>query len=343
MPQSVQVKPISMDIEESENENLFHKVFQPTFLLMKIAGLCPKILGISRPSHDRKSKILSLLYSAGVVVMILFHISRIAPYLNVKASFALYLRLCVFVWYLRCLVLALYSIRITSYCKERKSMLGCLIQSLDEDIDNSHFKTNKSPIKRFKMKTKILFLFICCTIVMSSAFVGVAILAKIGSGIISITLLSPFQDNIVFQIIYTITNIYMVTAWIVPVLLYSNICNSLIMKLTFLQSTVASVSDSINMQHHIRAIRRMYLNVTDIVSKADEIFGPVALFIYFFDIVLFSITLYASIFIQTSAIGHLNLGFWNLVAFLNLLLVSTEAAQVEEKVILSNISPRSRS
>ena len=333
MLRTIQVQPVRMDIEESRTVKVFQKTFRPILLVMKLSGLCPKALHLSKPGGNRRQTILSTLYSTAVVLMIIFNIARTAPYLNITSSFTLYLRLNVIVWYIRCLAFSLYLFRIASSGNERRSMLESIIKRLDEDIEHAQLKSNGKALRKFTTGTKILFWCICTMIAFSWLFVVIAIAAKLGSGAIDSTLLHPFQNSLIFKIIYNFCNIHLVIIWLTPALLYSTMCSSLVMKLSFLESSLASLNEhSTLLQQQIKTIRSMFLNVTSIVSKADEAFGPVALFIYFFDIVLFSVTLYGSLFIAKSPIEHTNLWFWCFASALNLLLVSVFASRVEEKV-----------
>lgn len=321
-----------MDVEESQSKTVFETTFRPILLLLKISGLSPKVP--SKRSDSRCLDMLTVAYSASVVIMNMFHIARIAPYLNITASFDLYLRINIMVWYLRCLAFSIYIIRIASSSDGRASRLGYIIKRLDEDVDGAQLRNSQKSIKKFKIRAKIMIWFIGAFIVMSSLFVCIAIAAQFGSGVIASSVLRPFHESLAFKIIYSLVNIYMIIAWLAPLLLYSTMCSSLVLKISFLKSSVVSLSESSNLQRHIRDVRCMFLNVTSIVGKADDAFGLAALLIYFFDIVLFSVTLYGSLFIAKSAIEHLNLWFWCFVAFLNLLLISIDAALVEEKVNL---------
>ena len=321
-----------MDIEGFPTKLLFHTTFRPILLLMKIFGLCPRIPQMSKPSANKRLTIFSFLYSIAVVLMIVFHIARTAPYLNFDKSFELYLRLNIVVWFLRNLAFSIYFIRLNASSEDKASRLEQVIRRLDDGIDGAQLKSNLKSTKKFKLKVKVMTWLIGTLIAMTCLFVGIAIVTQLGSGVIATALLLPFQNSLAFQIIYNFSNIFMVISWVVPMLLYSAICSSLVMKLSFLEKSMVSLYENSTLQHHIRTIRIMFLNVTGIVSKADDLFGPVALFIYFFDIVLFSVTLYGSLFIAKSAIEHINLSFWCFVAVINLLLVSVEAARVEEKV-----------
>lgn len=336
MPETAKVMPSNMDVElHREDEKIFRKAFRPTMLLLKIAGYCPRVLRLLRPSDERGVKFLSLFYTLTVLLAIAFHIARVAPFLKMEANFILYLRLCVMVWYIRCLALSIYIIRISAHSNEKHSTLFGIINSLDEGTGDNLARRQYKEIKKFQAKSKIIFWSISTMIVLSCIFMCIAIFVNLGSGSIAVTVLQPFNDSFAFKVFYNIHNMFMVTAWLVPALLYCLICNSLVLKLSFLESKVTGLGENIAIRGHIKKIRRMYLNVTSIVGKADEAFGPVALFIYFFDIVLFSITLYASLFIAKSFIEQLNLWYWSFASLLNLLLISVEAARVEEKVNVS--------
>ena len=333
MLRTIQVQPVGMDIEESRTVKVFQKTFRPILFMMKLSGLCPKAPLLSKPGGNRRQTILSALYSTVLLLMIIFNIARTAPYLNITSSFTLYLRLNVIVWYIRCLAFSMYIFRIASSSSERRSTLENIIKRLDEDVDHAQLKCNGKVLRRFKTGTKVLFWCITTMMTLSWLFVVIAIAAKLGSGAIENTLLHPFHSSLIFKILYNFCNIYLVIIWLAPALLYSTMCSSLIMKLSFLESSLASLNEnSTLLRQQIKTIRSMFLNVTSIVSKADEAFGPVALFIYFFDIVLFSVTLYGSLFIAKSAIEHTNLWFWCIASALNLLLVSVYASRVEEKV-----------
>ena len=335
MSHTIQVNPAAMDVEETQCKTVFQETFRPIFLLLKISGLCPKIP--SKSSGSKRLKVLSVLYSVFVVIMNMFHIARAAPYLNITSSFDLYLRINVMVWYLRNLAFSIYIIRIASFSDERASRLGYIIKRLDENIDDAQLRSRQKSIKNFKIRTRIMIWFIGTLILMSALFVCIAIAAQFGSGVIADSLLRPFHKSLAFKIIYSLANIYLVVAWLAPQLLYSTMCSSLVLKLSFLKSRVVSLSESSSLQRHIRAVRCMFLDVTSIVTKADDVFGLAALLIYFFDIVLFSVTLYGSLFIAKAVIEHVNLWFWCFVAFLNLLLISIDAARVEEKVNFFNV------
>ncbi|XP_065070122.1 uncharacterized protein LOC135695093 [Rhopilema esculentum] len=247
-----------------------------------------------------------------------------------ESGFLFYLRLCIAVWMTRCFLHSINVMKIMTSNNGKRSKLFAIVKQLDENIGRETMRNCKKEVQRYKRRSKILFIIIFGVVIISTTLVAAALFIG-DSGKMFLLLLYPFQDQIVYKLLYVFMTLHMNVAWMAPNLLYDSVCDSLVLKLNFLEDKLASLSENLTVRDHISEIRQMYLKMTRLVGEVDAMFGPMVMFVYVFDIALFSLNLYISLFIARSFLEHFGIYFWILMTLANLLVVSFDASRVVEK------------
>ena len=333
------IKPAIMEpvevIEEGENEAVIKvnkHAIQPVMLLLKIFALNPCGTQGQQKRMDFKS-LLTAIYSILVTLAMIANVIRMFPALLRTKDYTFYLRLCLLVWYTRCLLMAVYIAILNWKSKSKKSKLGSLIKDLDANLDSSSTKNGMKAVKSYKKRCKICFISICVVIVTSCISIPLALFVEeLGAHKALKSMLYPFREYNSWKIAYCVLNVYLNIAWMAPILLYNIACNSIVLQLSIVQSKVGLMSGNLSVRRYVDRIRSMYLKLTDLIEKADQMFGLMALCVYLFDIVLFSLNLYVSLYIAKSVLEHCIIWFWIMMALFNLLIMSFDASRVVEKV-----------
>ena len=334
------IKPATMQpvdvIEEGDNEavvNVNKHAIRPVMLLLKIFALNPCGTQGQQKRMNVKS-LFSAIYSILVILAMIANVIRMFPALLRSKDYTFYLRLCLLVWYTRCLLMAVHITILNWKSKGKTSKLGSLIKDLDENLDLSSTKNNMKAVKSYKKRCKIFFVSICVVIATSCITIPLAFFVKeLGAHKVLIPItVYPFRANNLWKIAYCVVNVHSNIAWMAPILLYNIACNSIVLQLSIVQSKVALMSDNLSVGRYVDCIRPMYLQLTDLIEKADEMFGLMALCVYLFDIVLFSLNLYVSLFVAKSVLEHCIIWFWIIMALFNLLIMSFDASRVVERV-----------
>ncbi len=108
--------------------------------------------------------------------------------------------------------------------------------------------------------------------------------------------------------------------------------------LTLLQAKMQCFGSGFSLRIHMPQIRKMYVKTSDLAGAADDLLGPLALAVYFFDVVLFSFNLYLWFYKAKSFMEKFLAFFWVAAALANLMFISFAASRVAEKVINSSCS-----
>ena len=336
---NLRINPATMEpvnvIDEGENEALVkvnQHAFRPIMLLLKIFALNP--CGTQRQQRRMNVKwLFSAIYSILVILAMTANVIRIFPALLRTKDYTFYIRLCVLVWYTRCLLMAVYVAILNWKSKGKTSKLGSLIKDLDANLTLSSIKNDMKAVKSYKKRCKMFFVSICVVIATTCISIPMAIFVKeLGAHKVLNSILYPFHEYNSGKIAYCVFDVYLSIAWMAPILLYNLACNSIVLQLSIVQSKVGLMSESLSVGRYIDQIRPMYLQLTGLVQKADEMFGIMALCVYLFDIVLFSLNLYVSLYVAKSVLEHCIIWFWIMMALFNLLIMSFDASRVVEKV-----------
>ena len=335
----LRINPATMEpvnvVEEGENKalvNVNKHAVRPIMLLLKIFALNP--CGTQRQQRRTNVKSLfSAIYSILVILAMIANLIRIFPALLRTKDYTFYIRLCVLVWYTRCLLMAVYVTILNWRSKGKTSKLGSLIKDLDANLNVSSIKNDIKAVKSYKKRCKMFFVSTCVVIATTCISIPLAIFVKeLGAHKVLNSILYPFQEYSSLKIVYCVLDVYLSIAWMAPILLYNIACNSIVLQLSIVQSKVGLISENLSVGRYVDQIRPMYLQLTGLVEKADEMFGLMALCVYLFDIVLFSLNLYVSLYIAKSVLEHCVIWFWIMMALFNLLIMSFDASRVVEKV-----------
>lgn len=329
------MEPVDV-IEEGESEALVtvnKHAFRPIMLLLKIFALNP--CGGTQTQQKRMTfkRLFSVIYSILVILAMIANVIRLFPALARAKDYTFFLRLCVVVWYTRCLLMAVYITTLNWKSEGKISKLGSLIKELDANLDVSSTKNDMKAVKCYKKRCKIFFLLICVVNVTNCISIPLGIFVKeLGAHKALDSILYPLREYISWKIAYCVLDVYLAIAWLAPILLYNIACNSIVLQLSIVQSKVGLMSENLSVGRYVNQIRPMYLQLTGLVEKADEMFGLMALCVYLFDIVLFSLNLYVSLYIAKSVLEHCIIWFWIMMSLFNLLIMSFDASRVVEKV-----------
>ena len=324
-------------VEEQISEAIFEKTFLRIFAAFKIFGFSPTVPSVLK-SRDRRCsawKVLSLCYSGVILLYSILSIIRMCYGMVFgESGFLFYLRLCLAVWMTRCFLHSLNVLKIMTSNSGKRSKLFAIVKQLDENIGRETMRNCQKEVERYKRRSKILIIIIFGVVTMSTASIATALFIGDSDKMFLQTLLYPFQDQVVYKLLYIFMTLPMNVAWMAPNLLYDSVCDSLVLKLNFLEDRLASLSEKLTVRDHISKIRQMYLKMTRLVGEVDAMFGPMIIFVYVFDIALFSLNLYIALFIARSFLEHFCVCFWILMTLANLLVVSFDASRVVEKVSL---------
>ncbi|XP_065070119.1 uncharacterized protein LOC135695089 [Rhopilema esculentum] len=321
-------------VEEQISETIFEKTFQRIFTALKIFGFSPTVPSVLKTRDRRCSawQVLSLCYGGVILLYSILSIIRTCYGMVFgESGFLFYLRVCIAVWMTRCFLHSFNVMKIMTSNNGKRSKLFAIVKQLDENIGRDTMRNCKKEVERYKRRSKFLIIIIFGVVIMSTTSIATALFIGDSGKMFVLTMLYPFQDQVAYKLLYIFMTLHMNVAWMAPNLLYDSVCDSLVLKLNFLEDKLASLSENLTVRDHISEIRQMYLKTTRLVGEVDAMFGPMVMFVYVFDIALFSLNLYISLYVARSFLEHFCVWFWILGALVNLLVVSFDASRVVEK------------
>ncbi len=323
---------VNSEMQEEDEVIIVKMAFRPVVRLMNIFGLCSDTITIGKGATKKRHNSLKI-YGGIMILLMIGNVARLIPGLVTGKGYDLHFRITYLIWNIRCTMQAAYLIYICWPSRKAASRLVKLIQDFDLGLNAATLEGEKNSVRRFKRATNIVFIVINILTIFNSLFVlmGMFIQALDIHTILE-NMLYPLSATVAVKLCYFVLQFILSVIWMAPLILYIQSSQSLVFLLNMFEADVKGFGASLSLPSHITKIRCMYLKVSNLVQATDEIYGPIALTVYFFDIVQFSFVLYIAMYSAKSSMEKFLACFWALSSLVNLLIMSFAASNVEEKV-----------
>eukprot|EP00794_Sanderia_malayensis_P010770 gene10770-11923_t len=342
----VDIRPTTTETEQERNNEttayVNRKTYRPINIMMNMFGVSSDLITVDGKDYtSRSNKIrqtLLKIYGCAIVIILTVNMARMIPGIVMgKFDYHMHFKIAITVWYTRCLFQAIFLVRICwPASKSAPSKLIKLVQDLDDEINDPSVMTQckdaQNTVRSFKRYTKTVFWAILVIIVMNSLFILLGMfIAALSIQSIMANVAYPFQTSVAVKLGCFVLQTFLSMIWMLPVTLYMTMSQSLVYALGIFEAKVKSLDSRLSLPGRIAEIRLTYLKIIRLAEEADEIFGPLALIVYFFDIVQFSFTLYIAIYSAHSTMEKFLVLFWASTALMCLFLLSISASSVVEK------------
>eukprot|EP00794_Sanderia_malayensis_P007904 gene7904-8758_t len=314
----------------SRSSLVVRHVLSPLDWLMKVTGMtygssCPLQTDIT------KSYKVQRVYTVAMMIYMSLITLRLISFLFIpeeKEQIPTFIRIEYIVWFFKCTVQHFFCVFICTRKGRKISRLQTLISEFD-CLLLSYNKSDRKAEQKFTKRCRIILGLLVLVMLTTFGIMGFTFFSPNFEKIQGQFIL-PFKVNALTRTIFMLTSMYFSVAWLLPVILYCILCLALCLTFDQFGSSLSHVKCT-SVKARIGYIREEYMKLQKISSCTDNVIGLMALFVYFFDVVLFCFHLYHAIYYATNTAERIPPIFMTFVSVCNLFCVSLSASKVVDK------------
>ena len=308
------------------------KALSPIDMLMKICGLT---YGSSCPlrTQFRTRHKVQLVHTILVVIIVLLSFFRYVPSLFKTSKYPQFLKYEYLFWQGKCTVQAFYCIFICSRYKRKISRLQSLIAAYDDQLNRYRDTQDMNAKRKYRRSAKVVTATLFGAVLISMVLIAYYIFhPSMGDKNLYAALFEPFeQPGLPVKLLFLLSYFYLTVAWLLPVILYCNICLSFCLILDQFQASLTSLQCN-RVNKRVEYVREEYHKLQQLLTSTDDVIGFMALCVYCFDVILCCFHLFHFFYHAKSVVDKLAPAYRTIVSLANLFFMSLSASTVTEKV-----------